>query len=52
MKQACAITRALNLDWTVAPFTRWLIHNASLRLATDEERQAGSRAIAQPSWTF
>src|SRR4051794_13588710 len=37
-EQASAITQALNLDWTIDPFTRCLVDNASLRPATDEER--------------
>jgi len=38
-EQASAITQALHLNWTIAPFTRCLIDNATLRSATEEERQ-------------
>src|SRR3954453_13767275 len=37
--QAPAITPALHLNWTIPPFTRCLINNATLRSATEEERQ-------------
>lgn len=35
--QAVALGRALRLDWRLAPFTRCMMDNASLRPATPEE---------------
>jgi len=35
--QARALSRALPIDWTLAPFTRCVVDNAPLRSATPEE---------------
>ena len=49
--QALALARALELDWTLAPFTRCMMDNTPLR-AADESDMAGvpeqSRALPGP----